>query len=133
MQHRDLLYSVCVDEPAERISSDNQRREKWGEDAERERNSEAFYWAACLPEKDDRGDQCGDVGVENWAERFVVRGLGRDLERFSERKFFAQSFVNENVGIHRDTNRQDDARDAWQRKHEIEHRQRADQQDDVDE
>ena len=40
-----------------------------------------------------------DVRVENRAERFFVGGLNRRLQRFSEREFFAQAFVNQDARV----------------------------------
>ena len=57
--------------------------------------------------------------------------MERDLERFAERKFFAQSLVNQNARIDGQANRQDNAGDARQGEDEVEHRQRTHQQDDV--
>ena len=131
VQHRDLFHPAGIDEPAEEIPPDDERREERGQDAERKRNRETFDRPARFPEQNRRRDQGRDVGVEDRAERLFVGGLDRDLERFPERQFFPQSLVNQNARIDREADRQDNARNARQGEDEVEHRKRAHQQDDV--
>ena len=108
------------------------RGEKRGQNAQRQRNRETFDRAARFQNKNRGRDEGGDISVEDGGEGFVVGGLERDFERFAERQFFPQSFVNQHARVDRQTNREDDARDTRQREHEVEHRERADQQDDID-
>ena len=125
------LHLLGVDKPAEKIPPDDQRGEERGENAEGQRNRETFDRPARFPKKNRRCDQGCDVGVENGGERFFVGGLQRDLERFAERELFPQSLVNQHARIHRQTDRQDDARNTRKSEDEVEHRERAHQQDDV--
>ena len=72
------------------------------------------------------------LASKNGAEGFLVSRLDRDLERLAERQFFAQSLVNQHARVDRQADGQDDAGDARQGEDEAEHRQRAHQEDDVD-
>ena len=131
MQHRDFLYPASIHQPSERISSDDQRSEERRQDAEGQRNREASDRTSGLPEQNDCGDERGYVRVEDGAERFLVGGFHCHLERFAERHFFAQPLVNQHVRINGQADRQNDAGDSGQRQHEPEHRERADQKDQV--
>ena len=75
-------------------------------------DGEAFHRAARLPKQNRRRDKRRHVGVEDGAKSFLIGCFDRDLERFSESHFFAQSFVNEHVRVHRQANRQNDASDS---------------------
>ena len=122
MQHRDAFQPSRIHQRAEAIPPHNERREQGCQNAERKGDGEALHGSSRFPKKNRRGDQRRDVGVENGAERFLVRRVQSDLKRFSKRHFFAQPLVNQHVCINRKTNGQDNTSDTGQREDEMEHR-----------
>ena len=131
VDHGQLLQSEVVEHEPENGAGEEQGGEHRGDDAEGQGDGEALDRAGGLPEKDGRGNERGDVGVENGGESFVISRIDGRPERFAGGHFLAQSFVDEHVGVDGHTDGQDDAGDTGKGEHEVEHAHRAEEQDEI--
>src|SRR5438477_3127615 len=131
MHHRNPFHPAGINEEFEDVASNDERGEKRRQNSERKGDSKPFDRAARFPEQNDRGDQCSYVGVKDRTECLFVSGLDRDLERFAKGEFFTQALVNQNTGIDREADCQNNSGNARQRQNKAEHGQRAEEQHDV--
>ena len=72
VDHGQLLQSEIVEHEPENGAGEEQGGEHRGDDAEGQGDGEALDRTGGLPEKDGRGNERGDVGVENGGESFVI-------------------------------------------------------------
>src|ERR1017187_8881393 len=108
-----------------------QRGEHRGRDSERQHDREAADRAgADHPQRQSR-DQGGDVRVGDGREGFVETGAYGRLRRYAVAQFFADTLIDQHVGVHGDADRQNNAGDAGQRQRGAQHRQQRGQQDHV--
>src|SRR6185436_4103209 len=101
------------------------------QDADRQRDGEALHGARAEVVQHDGGDQRGDVGVDDGDEGAVVAGLERLGGGLALGLFLPDSLVDEDVGVDRHADRQDDAGNAGQRQRGVEERHDGHQVDQV--
>ena len=74
-------------------------------------DGESLDGAAGDHEEDHRGDQGGDIGIEDRGKGLVVGGLDGGPQGFSGLHFLAESLVDEDVGVDGDPDGEDDSGD----------------------
>ena len=103
-----------------------------GDDADAERDGKAAHRPGADIKQHRGSNEGGDVGVENGGERAAEASVDGVDRRASAAHFLADAFIDQDVGVDRDTDGEHDAGDAGQRQRGIEHRQHAEDHGDVD-
>ena len=86
---------------------------------EDERDGEPAHRPGADAEEDERGDDRGQVGVEDDQEGAFVAGADRQAQRLAALAFLADALVDQHVRVHRHAERQHQSGDARQREHRL--------------
>ena len=92
---------------------------------------EAAHRAGTEDQQREAGDQRGDVGIEDRAERSLVAGRDRRLRGGAAAHLFADAFVDQHVGVNRHTQRQRNGGDARQRQRGLQQRKQSHEQQQI--
>jgi hypothetical protein len=128
----DFGEHAGIDEPVENHAGDDQGAEQEDRIPIMRVTAKPLTRTAGEGEQDAGGDEGGDVGVEDGGEGLVEGGLKRGGEGFAIEHFFAQTFVDEHVGIHSHTDGEHDTGDAGHGQSELEQGHGAEQEGHVD-
>ena len=131
MQHRDALDQIELDAPTEDVPRHEQGRKHRSDDTDRERDREPFDRSRTEPEQNSNFEQGRQVRVDNRAERFLVGGVNCRLQVLAVLQFLPQPFINQDVGIDRHADRQNDPGNARESENEAEERHDAKEQHSV--
>ena len=71
------------------------------DDAQAQGDGEALDGAGAEEEQDHRGDQGGDVGVDDGPEGLVIAAVDAGLQGLAGMELLPHSFINQDVGVHR--------------------------------
>ena len=107
-------------------------REHVGEQANRERESEAADQAVAEVEEERGRDERRDVGVEDGEQHAIEAGGDRLLHAFRGPQFFLDALENQHVRVDAHADRENEAGDARQRHRRAGIRHQAEQHDQVD-
>src|SRR5262249_6934867 len=80
--------------------------EHTGEDAEHECHRETAHLVGTNEVQDGRGDEAGDVTIQDWMPRTLV---AKSYRRWNSRpaiEFFPNALEHENIGVHRHADRE---------------------------
>ena len=91
-----------------------QRGEHGDDNAKPQRSRKADDRARAEEEQHSCRDQRGQVGVQDRRKRALEARVDRALDRLARAQFFLDALEDNDVGIHRHADRQDDACDARQ-------------------
>src|SRR6476469_4444946 len=108
------------------------RGENRGEDADSERNGEAADRTGTDIEQHGGGDEGGDIGIQNRRQRALEARVDCGNRVAAAAQFLPDTFIDQDVGINRDADRQHDAGDARQRQRGVQQRQHTEDHRDVD-
>ena len=125
------LDQAAVQQELEDPARHDQRGEHADHDAQAEGDREALDLFRGDPAENRTGDQRGQVGVEDGAERPLVGGLEGHPDRLVLGLLFAQALEDQHVGVDGDADGQDDARDARQREDRLQEAHGPKHEDDV--
>ena len=131
LQHAELVDGGEPGHQVEEQTGQEHGGEQRGEHTDRQGDGESLDRAGAFPEQDHRHDQRGDVRVENRGISTVETEVDRVLDRLAALHFFADTFINQHVGVHGHTDGQDDTGDTWQGQRDVERRHGAEDQDRV--
>ena len=99
-------------ERVQQISGHHQSREHGKHNAKRQGLCKALHCAGPQQEQYARGDQRGDVAVDDGGKRLVKTDFYRVAHSLARCQFFADTCKDNHICVHRHTDGQDDARHA---------------------
>src|SRR5262245_28638390 len=130
--NRELLWARIAHPPGHDESGQGKGREHGGDDADSKRHRKSAHWPGSDEKQDGRRDERGDIGIENGCERAGEARVDRGDRSAAGAHFLADALVDQDIGIHRNADREHDADDARQRERGIEQREDAEDHRDVD-
>ena len=130
--HRELLHPAGLDEHLHDEVSGDQHRAKGRNNTDRQSHTEALDRALAEPDHDGANDELHRVGIENGPERLVIPALVGRSQALAGREFFAHALEDQDVGIDRHTDRQNDTCEARERHRRPEAGHDAEDDQDVD-
>ena len=71
------------------------------DDAQAQGDGEALDGAGAEDEEDHRGDQGGDVGVDDGPEGLVIAAVDAGLQGLAGMELLPHPLINQDVGVHR--------------------------------
>src|SRR5262245_49901688 len=103
--------------------------EQIGQNADAQGDRESLDRSGSVAEQEDRGDEGGQVGVDDGAQGLGEPASHRRLHRLSEPQLFPDSLEDQHVGVHRHSDGERDSRDSRERQRgsEITHRSEQEQ------
>ena len=110
--HAQRFIRIFACPPFKKCTADKNRSEHRGDNSETEGNCEAAYRTCSELVKDNRGDNGGDVGVDNGNARTAETGMNGFRRAHAQTQFLAYSFKNQHVGVNSHADSQHDPCDS---------------------
>src|SRR5262249_54236145 len=132
LRDRQLSRPRPADPPGHDQARQREGREHGRDNADTQRHREAAYRPRADKEQHGSRNEGGDIGIEDGGERAGEARIDRVDGSTSAAHLLPDTFIDQDVAVHRNPDGQNNADDAGQRERRIEQREDAEDHPDID-